>query len=66
MAAAEKAKAEQARLDAERQRNQEHRGRLMKAAKEAIMEHGGIKEDAAKAIVLAIVGGSVPHVTLEF
>lgn len=25
-----------------------------------------IKEDAAKLIVLAIVGGSVPHVTLEF
>lgn len=66
VAAAEKAKAEQARLDAERQRNQEHRGRLMKAAKEAIMEHGGIKEEAAKAIILAIVAGSIPNVTLEF
>jgi len=66
VAAAEKAKAEQARLDAERQRNQEHRSRVMKVAKEAIMDHGGIKEDAAKLIVLAIVGGSVPHVTLEF
>lgn len=66
VAAAEKAKAEQARLDAERQRNQEHRSRVMKAAKEAIMDHGAIKEDAAKLIVLAIVGGSVPHVTLEF
>ena len=38
----------------------------MKAAKEAIMEHGSIKEEAAKAIVLAIVGGSIPNVTLEF
>lgn len=66
VAAAEKAKAEQARLDAERQRNQEHRSRVMKAAKEAIMDHGGIKEDAAKQIVLAIVGGSVPHVSMEF
>lgn len=66
VAAAEKAKAEQARLDAERQRNQEHRSRVMKAAKEAIMDHGAIKEDAAKLIVLAIVGGSIPHVTLEF
>lgn len=66
VAAAEKAKAEQACLDAERQRNQEHRSRVMKAAKEAIMDHGAIKEDAAKLIVLAIVGGSVPHVTLEF
>lgn len=66
VAAAERAKAEQARLDAERQRNQEHRGRLMKAAKEAIMEHGGIKEEAAKAIILAIVAGSIPNVTLEF
>lgn len=66
VAAAEKAKAEQARLDAERQRNQEHRSRVMKAAKEAIMDHGAIKEDAAKLIVLAIVGGSIPHVSLEF
>lgn len=66
VAAAEKAKAEQARLDAERQRNQEHRQRLMKAAKEAIMEHGDIKEDAARLIVLAIVAGSVPNVSLEF
>lgn len=66
VAAAEKAKAEQARLDAERQRNQEHRGKLMKAAKEALMEHGGIKEEAAKAIVLAIVAGSIPNVTMEF
>lgn len=66
VAAAEKAKAEQARLDAERQRNQEHRQKLMKAAKEAIMEHGGVKEDAARLIVLAIVAGSVPNVSLEF
>lgn len=66
VAAAEKAKAEQARLDAERQRNQEHRGRLMKAAKEALMDHGGIKEDAAKAIILAIVAGSIPNVSMEF
>lgn len=66
VAAAAKAKAEQDRLDAERQRNQEHRSRVMKAAKEAIMDHGSIKEDAAKLIVLAIVGGSIPHVSLEF
>lgn len=66
VAAAEKAKAEQARLDAERQRNQEHRQKLMKAAKEAIMEHGSVKEDAARLIVLAIVGGSIPNVSLEF
>jgi len=66
VAAAEKARAEQARLDAERQRNQEHRQKLMKAAKEAIMEHGGVKEDAARLIVLAIVAGSVPNVSLEF
>lgn len=64
--AARKAKAAQDALDAERQRNQEHRSRIMKAAKEAIMDHGAIKEDAAKLIVLAIVGGSIPHVTLEF
>jgi hypothetical protein len=38
----------------------------MKAAKEAIMEHTGADEDLAKAVVLAITGGNVPHVRLEF
>jgi hypothetical protein len=43
-----------------------HRSSIMSAAKEAIMEHGGIKEEAAKKIVLAITGGNVPHTTIKF
>jgi hypothetical protein len=61
--------AEQERLAAEQRRREEdraHRGRIMKAAKEAIMEHTGADEDLAKAVVLAITGGNVPHVRLEF
>ena len=58
--AAEKADAEA------RQRDVEHRGKIMREAKEAIMEHGGVKEDAAKKIVLAIVAGSIPHANLKF
>lgn len=66
VAAAAKAKAEQEAADAARQRNQEHRSKIMKAAKQAIMEHGKVEEESARLIVLAIVGGSIPNVTLEF
>jgi len=64
--------AEQRRLDAiaveeaRRQADQEHRGNVMRAAKEALIENGGISEAAAKKVVLAIVAGSVPAVTLKF
>jgi colicin import membrane protein len=64
--------AEQRRLDAiaaedaRRQADQEHRGAIMRAAKEALMEHGGISEAAAKKVVRAIVAGTVPAVTLKF
>lgn len=43
-----------------------HRSGIMKAAKEAIIEHGVVDEATAKAIVLAIAAGSVPHVTIAF
>lgn len=49
-----------------RAKNIEHRGGIMKAAKEAIMEHGVVEEAEAKAIVLAIAAGSVPHVSIQF
>lgn len=64
--------AEQRRLeaiaaeDARRQADQEHRAAIMRAAKEALMEHGSISEPAAKKVVLAIVAGTVPAVTLKF
>ena len=64
--------AEQRRLDAiaaeeaRRQADQEHRGAVMRAAKEALMEHGGIGEGTAKKLVLAIVAGTIPAVTLKF
>jgi hypothetical protein len=64
--------AEQRRLDAtaaedaRRQADQEHRGAIMRSAKEALIEHGGISEAAAKKVVLAIVAGTIPAVTLKF
>lgn len=67
-------KAEQARLDAERRAAEEqakrdadkaHRSAIMKASKEAIMALDIAEEDARK-VVLAIVAGEVPNVTLRF
>lgn len=52
--------------DARRLADQEHRGNIMRAAKEALIEHGGISEAAAKKVVLAIVAGTIPAVTLKF
>lgn len=66
VAAAAKAKAEQEAADRERQRNQEHRSKIMGAAKQAMMDHCEVTEAVAKKIVLAIVAGSIPNVTLEF
>ena len=59
---AKAAAVEQARREADRA----HRSKIMGAAKDALMEHGEIAEDAAKRIVLAIAANSVPHVTLQF
>jgi len=65
--AARRAEAERiAAEDRRRAADREHRGAVMKGAKEALMEHGGIEEDAAKKIVLAIAAGSVPAVKLVF
>lgn len=71
---AEAERAERERLDqiertkreeAARQADRAHRSAVMKDAKEAIMSHG-VDDDAAKKIVLAIVAGEIPHVTLRF
>lgn len=63
------AKAEAERQAAEqraREADRAHRGTIMGAAKEAIMEAGPASEEIARAIVLAIAAGSVPHVTIRF
>lgn len=53
------------REEAARQADREHRGNIMGEAKSALIE-AGADEDLAKKIVLAIVAGEVPHVTLRF
>lgn len=57
--AAEKAAADKRAADIE------HRGKIMGAAKQAIMGHG-VGESTAKAIVLAIAAGDVPAVSIQF
>lgn len=66
--AARKAAEEKAAREAEeaRQRDRDHRGRVMTAAKEAIMEAGSVSEAKAKLIVSAIAAGSVPNVVIRF
>lgn len=70
--AREAAEAEAARVaavaaeDARRLADIDHRSTIMRAATEALMEHAGISEAAAKKVVLAITGGSIPAVTLKF
>lgn len=61
-AEARKAAEEQAAREADKQ----HRGRIMKAAKEAIMEKLGVDEDKAREFVLLIVAGEIPNVTIRF
>lgn len=51
---------------ARRQADIEHRGAVMRSAKEALMEHAGLTEAVAKKVVMAIVASSIPSVTLQF
>lgn len=55
---------EQADRDA-READQKHRGKIMGAAKSAIMTFG-VDETTAKAIVLAIKAGEIPNVSIAF
>jgi colicin import membrane protein len=59
---AERARREQAAREADRA----HRGSIMGEAKAALMEIASIDEAVAKTIVLAIVGGSIPHTRITF
>lgn len=64
--AAERAEAKRiADEQAEREANKAHRTKVKTAAKQAIMTCG-VSEDAAQKIVLAIIAGEVPAVTLRF
>jgi len=59
--------AAEAAEQAKRDKNRAHRSQIMGEAKIAIMAAGkALHEDAAIAIVKAIVAGQIPHVTLRF
>lgn len=69
--AAEKAAAEREaeakrRADEKRAADREHRGKVLGAAKVAIIAAGGVGEEAAKKIVLAIAAGEVPAVSIQY
>ncbi|PWJ81552.1 hypothetical protein C7441_11084 [Pseudaminobacter salicylatoxidans] len=53
------------REDQERAADREHRGKIMGEAKAALMAQGA-GEPMAKKIVLAIIAGEIPHVTMKF
>jgi hypothetical protein len=69
IAAEEAARAAEAKRladeQAAREANQKHRTAVKRAAKEAIMTCG-VSEECAQKIVLAIIAGEVPAVTLKF
>lgn len=67
LAEAQAAAAAEARRKADEARaaDREHRGKVMAAAKQAIIGHG-VGEATAKAIVLAIAAGEVPAVSIHF
>lgn len=60
------AEEKQRREDERRAADRAHRGKVMTAAKEAIMTAGDIKEDAAKKIVLAIAANDIPNTVIRF
>ncbi len=53
------------REEAARQADREHRSKIMGEAKAALIDTGA-DEDLAKKIVLAVVAGEIPHITLRF
>lgn len=61
-AAQERERADAARREADKA----HRSKVMAAAKTALMRVGDIDEDNAKKVVLAIVAGEIPNVSLRF
>lgn len=49
-----------------RQKDIEHASKIMGAAKEALMEHAQIDEEAARRVVKAVRAGAVPSISLSF
>lgn len=49
-----------------REDNKRHVGRVRKEAKVAFMQACGVNEDQAKSIVMAINGGNIPHVKINY
>jgi len=60
------AEARAAQQQAARDADKAHRSATMKAAKEAIMAQSGADEATARNIVLAIVAGTIPNVSMRF
>lgn len=65
-AEADRQAAAQRKADEKRAADREHRGKVMGIAKAAIMAAGGVGEEAAKKIVLAIGAGEIPAVSITF
>lgn len=68
---AERQRVENERLEAERkqqelEKNRAHVGQKRKEAKESLMAICGLSEDAAKAIVLAIAGGKISNIEINY
>lgn len=61
--------AEQAQADAERkarEADREHQGNINRAAMEAIQQAAGLTDEQARAVIVAIIKGEVPSVTINY
>lgn len=61
--------AEQAQADAERkarEADKEHQGNINRAAMEAIQQTAGLTDEQARAVIVAIIKGEVPSVTINY
>lgn len=61
--------AEQAHADAERkarEADREHQGNINRAAMEAIQQSAGLTDEQARAVIVAIIKGEVPSVTINY
>ena len=62
--AAEQAKAEEEK--AAREADREHQGNVNRAAMEAIQQAGSLTDEQARAVIVAIIKGEVPSVTINY
>lgn len=59
-------RAEEKRVQLEREANREHVSLIRKGTKEALMTIGGVNEDLARLIVMAISQGLIANVTIKY